>query len=97
MKTCRRTFPKYIYLEEALINNLDSFFDPDIVYFTLEEGVRFIESVCRYIFKATKIDPAAILRKVPMLPARAKEVLMTTAEKLRKQGKQEGLEEGEKI
>jgi len=84
---------KYIYLEEALMNNLDSFFSPDIVYFTLEEGLQFIESFCRYVFKATKIDHAAILRKIPMLPDRAKEVIMTTAEKLRKQG----LEEGEKI
>ena len=83
---------KYIYLEEALMNNLDSFFSPDIVYFTLEEGLQFIESFCRYIFKATKIDHAAILRNIPMLPDSAKEVIMTTAEKLRKQG----LEEGEK-
>ena len=85
---------KYIYVEEALMNNLDSFFSPDIVYFTLEEGLQFIESFCRYVFKATKIDHAAILRKIPMLPDKAKEVIMTTAEKLRKQGKQEGLEEG---
>ena len=62
----------------------------------MEEGLQFIESFCRYIFKATKIDHAAILRNIPMLPDSAKEVIMTTAEKLRKQGKQEGLEEGEK-
>ncbi len=85
---------KYIYLEEALMNNLDSFFSPDIVYFTLEEGLQFIESFCRYVFKATKIDHAAILRNIPMLPDSAKEVIMTTAEKLRKQGKQEGKQEG---
>ena len=50
------------------MNNLDSFFSPDIVYFTLEEGLRFMERFCRYVFKATKIDHAAILRKIPMLP-----------------------------
>ncbi len=91
---------KYIYAEEALMNKLDSFFGPDIVYFTLEEGLRFFESIWRYIFEATEIDPEMILRRVPMLPDRAKETIMTTAEKLRKQGKQEGkqegLEEGEK-
>jgi hypothetical protein len=81
---------KYIYVEEALMNNLDSFFSPDIVYFTLEEGLQFIEGFCRYVFKATKIDHAAILRKIPMLPVKAKEVIMTTAEKLRKQGLEEG-------
>jgi predicted transposase/invertase (TIGR01784 family) len=90
---------KYIYVEEALMNNLDGFFSPDIVYFTLEEGVRFFESIWRYIFEATHIEPDTILEKIPMLPDGAKEAIMTTAEKLRKQGrqegKQEGLEEGE--
>lgn len=86
---------KYIYTPETLTEKLDSFFGPAIVYLTTEEGLRFLESVCRYIFMATTIDHAAILRKVTMLPDGAKEAIMTTAEKLIKQGLEKGLEEGE--
>ena len=85
---------KYIYFEATLVRNLDSFFSPDIVYFSLEAGLRFLGSIWRYIFEATNIDPDTILRKIPMLPGRAKEAIMTTAEKLRKQGRQEGKQEG---
>jgi predicted transposase/invertase (TIGR01784 family) len=77
---------KYIYTEEALTQNLDSFFRPDIVYFSLEIGSRFLESIFRYIFEATERNPKTLLQRVPMLPDRAKETIMTTAEKLRKQG-----------
>ena len=33
---------KYIYFEKVLLKNLDSFFRPDIVYFSLELGLRFL-------------------------------------------------------
>ena len=67
---------KYIFAEEELAKNLDSFFGPDIVYFSIE--------------------PDTILQKIPMLPDGAKEAIMTTAEKLRRQGKQEGRLEGKR-
>lgn len=85
---------KYIYTPRTLIENLDSFFGSDIVYFTTEEGLHFMESLCRYIFYAAVIDPDMILHSLPMLPERAKEVVMTTAEKLIKQGRLEGKLEG---
>jgi hypothetical protein len=84
---------KYIYTPKTLTENLDSFFGPHIVYFTTEEGLRFLECLCRYIFYAAPLDPDLILRSLPMLPDRAREVVMTTAEKLMKQGKQEGIQE----
>jgi len=87
---------KYIYTSKTLIENLDSFFGVDIVYFTTEEGLHFMESLCRYIFYAAAIDPDMIIRSLPMLPERAKEVVMTTAEKLIKQGKREGIQEGKR-
>jgi hypothetical protein len=85
---------KYIFSEEELVKNLDNFFRPDIVYFSLEIGLRFLESILRYIFEATKIEPDTILEKLPMLPDGAKEAIMTTAEKLRKQGRQQGKQAG---
>jgi len=85
---------KYIYTSKTLIENLASFFGSDIVYFTTEEGLHFMESLGRHIFYAAAIDPDMILQSLPMLPERAKEVVMTTAEKLIKQGKQEGKREG---
>ena len=36
---------KYIYTPKTLIENLDSFFGSDIVYFTTEEGLHFLESL----------------------------------------------------
>jgi predicted transposase/invertase (TIGR01784 family) len=85
---------KYIHEEHELLKRLNSFFGLDIVYFSLEAELRFVESMWRYIFEATEIDPDTVLRKLTMLPEGAKEALMTTAEKLRKQGKQEGIHEG---
>jgi predicted transposase/invertase (TIGR01784 family) len=48
------------------------------------------------MFKATTIDNAMIIERVTILPDRAKEVIITTAEKLIKQGFEEGKQRGEK-
>ena len=68
---------------------MESFFSSDILYFTTEEGLRVIETICRYIFKTTTIDAETVVRTVTALPEAAKETILTTAEELRKQGKQE--------
>ena len=81
---------KYIYTQSTLVEKLESFFSSDILYFTTEEGLRVLERICRYIFKATTIDAETVVRTVTALPEAAKETIMTTAEKLRKQGLIEG-------
>ena len=80
---------KYIYTQSRLVEKLESFFSSDILYFTTEEGLRVIETICRYIFKTTTIDAETVVRTVTALPEAAKETILTTAEELRKQGKQE--------
>ena len=50
------------------------------------------ESICRYVFAATTIKPEEIMRAV--LPENAQEAIMTTAQRLRKEGLEQGLERG---
>jgi predicted transposase/invertase (TIGR01784 family) len=78
------------------IEYLKDFLNLGILYFKEEEGLRFLESVCRYIFSATEIEAETIIKTVEALPQRAEEVVMTTAEKLRKEGQREGWEKGQK-
>ena len=84
---------KYIYTQSTLVEKLESFFSSDILYFTTEEGLRVLERICRYIFKATTIDAETVVRTVTALPEAAKETIMTTAEKLIKQGFGKGKQE----
>jgi len=76
------------------IKQVKDFLNLGILYFKEEEGLRFLESVCRYIYTATEIEAETIIKTVDVLPERAEEVVMTTAEKLRKEGKEEGQREG---
>ena len=50
-------------------------------------------SVCRYIFTATDIGAEEILKTVEYLTEGAEETVMTTAERLRKEGRKEGQKE----
>jgi len=77
---------------------LNDFFKLGILYFKEEDRLRFLESVCRYVYAATKIDADAIIKTVDALPKSAREVIMTTAEKLRKEGQKEAkLEDARKM
>jgi predicted transposase/invertase (TIGR01784 family) len=79
---------KYVYSSQSLVEKLDSFFSSDILYFTTEEGLRVLERICWYVFKATTIDAETVFRTVTVLSEAAKETIMTTAEKLIKEGEQ---------
>ena len=52
--------------------------------------------MCRYIYCATEIEAEEILKTVEYLPNGAEETVMTTAERLRKEGRKEGWERGQK-
>jgi len=84
---------KYIYQPARLKQYLNDFFKLGILYFREEEGLRFLESVCRYIYCATEIEAEEILKTVEYLPNGAEETVMTTAERLRKEGQKEGQKE----
>jgi predicted transposase/invertase (TIGR01784 family) len=72
---------------------LNDFFKLGILYFKEEEGLRFLESVCRYIYTTAEISAEEILKAVENLPEHAEEVFMTAAEQLRKEGREEGQKE----
>ena len=60
------------------------------LYFKEEEGLKFLESVLRYLFSSTEIGVDDALKFIEMIDGRAKETLMTTAEKLIEQGLERG-------
>ncbi len=60
------------------------------------QSVKVIEKLLRYIYGFTDIRPDTVMRKAEMLEAGTlKEMNMTTAQKLREEGKLEGKLEGE--
>ena len=85
---------KNIFNEKKLAMHLKDFIGIGRLYFREEEGLKFLESVLRYLFSSTEIAVDDMLKSVEMIDGRAKETLMTTAEKLIEQGLQRGLEKG---
>ena len=55
-------------------------------YLKEEEGLRFIESVMRYLISSTEISVKDTLKSVEQIDSKVKETLMTTAQKLVEQG-----------
>jgi hypothetical protein len=85
---------KNIFNEKKLAMHLKDFIGIGRLYFRQEEGLKFLESVLRYLFSSTEIAVDDALKSIEMIDGRAKETLMTTAEKLIEQGLQRGLERG---
>ena len=81
---------KYIFMPKEVLKTLEKITKSDRMYVQSEEGLRIWETICRYLFTATPIKPEEIIRTVTPLHQNAKETIMTTAERLR----QEGLEQG---
>ncbi len=85
---------KNIFDEKKLARHLKDFIGIGKLYFREEEGLKFLESVLRYLFSSTEIAVEDALKSIEMIDGRAKETLMTTAEKLMEQGREQGLEQG---
>ena len=64
------------------------------LYYREEEGLKFLESVLRYLFFSTEITVETALRCIEITDGRAREALMTTADKLMEKGIEKGLEKG---
>ncbi len=88
------TLRKSVFNEKKLAMHLKDFIGIGRLYFKEEEGLKFLESVLRYLFSSTEIGVDDALKSIEMIDGRAKETLMTTAEKLIEQGLQRGLERG---
>jgi predicted transposase/invertase (TIGR01784 family) len=85
---------KYIFTPEEVVKTLEKLTKSDRMYVQSEEGLRIWVTTCTYIFAATPIKPEELMRAVNTLPPNAKEAIMTTAQRLRKEGLEQGLEQG---
>ena len=85
---------KNIFDEKKLALHLKDFMEIGRLYYREEEGLKFFESVLRYLFSSTEIGVEDALKSIEMIDSRAKETIMTTAEKLMEQGREQGLEQG---
>ena len=85
---------KYIFSPEEVVQTLKNLSESDRVYAGSEEGSRTWVTISTYIFAATPIEPEELMRAVNTLPQNAKEAIMTTAQRLRKEGLERGLEQG---
>ena len=88
---------KYVFDLPKLKNNLKKIFRLGILYFSEEEGLRFLESLLRYVIFTTDIPVETIMDSVEVLPTEAKEKAMTTAERLIEKGREEGLQKGKEV
>jgi len=88
---------KYIFKPKLLLTYLKKFLKLGKLYYREEEGLRFIESVFRYIFLATEIKQDKIIEQAAAISENLEEKAMTTGEKLIHKGLKQGLEQGELI
>ncbi len=87
---------KNILAEKKLAMHLKDFIGIGRLYFQEEEGLKFLESVLRYLFSSTEIAVGDALKSIEMIDGRTEETLMTTAEKLIEQGIEKGTLRNEK-
>lgn len=85
---------KYIFSPEEVVQTLKNLSESERVYAGSEKGSRTWVTVSTYIFAATPIEPEELMRAVNTLPQNAKEAIMTTAQRLRKEGLEQGWEKG---
>ena len=68
---------KNIFNEKKLARHLKDFIGIGKLYFREEEGLKFLESVLRYLFSSTEIAVDVALKSMEMIDGSAKETLMT--------------------
>ena len=85
---------KHIFDRKRIGRYLRDFLKLGILYYREQEGLQFLESVCRYILLATDLETKQVVQAAQQIPESAKEVIMTTGEKLMKQGFEQGIEQG---
>ena len=76
---------KHIFDKKRIGRYLRDFLKLGILYYRAQEGLQFLESVCRYILLATDLEIEKVVQAAQQIPESAKEVIMTTGEKLIKQ------------
>lgn len=80
--------------EKELEKNLKDFLEIGRQYFEEEEGLKFLESVIRYLYSSTEIEVGKVVNIIKEISEKGGEMGTTTAAKLIEKGKIEGKMEG---
>lgn len=81
---------KNIFHTEKLEKELRNFFEIGRIYFQEEKGLKFLESIIKYIFQVTEIKTLKVVEAIKPVTPKGGDLAMTTAEELRQEGKREG-------
>ena len=73
---------KNIFNEKKLVTHLKDIINIGRLYYREEEGLKFLESILRYLFSSTEITMDTALNCIEIKDSRSREALMTTADKL---------------
>ncbi len=85
---------KNIFYAEKLEKELRNFFEIGRIYFQEEKGLKFLESIIKYIFQVTEIKAIRVVEAIKPVTPKGGDLAMTTAEKLRQEGRREGMQKG---
>ena len=85
---------KTIFNVDYLVNNLSYILEVGKNYYLSDEGAKFLESIIRYLLSTTEITTKTIINNIKKISKKGGKIAMTTAAKLIKQGRIEGLEKG---
>ena len=85
---------KNIFRPEELEQHLSGFLEIGQLYFQEPQGLNFLKAVINYIFEATDIEDEKLIEAFTYSSKKGKEIAMTTADKLRYEGRVEGIQKG---
>ena len=83
-----------IFNETELESNLKAFYEIGEQYFEEEKGLKFLESIIRYLYSSTEIGVGKVVDTIKEISERGGEVGMTTAMELIEKGRIKGKLEG---
>lgn len=81
---------KNIFNQEKLTKNIENYFETMRTSLEDENSFNFLEAVINYIYKATEIDTKIIIQSISRVSEKGGKLAMTTAEKLKNEGMQQG-------
>ena len=82
---------KNIFDQQKLEHHLTQFLEIGRAYFQEAQGLKFLEAVINYVLQATEIEPDKLVKSVACISEKGRDIAMTTAEKLRQEGRQEAV------
>ncbi len=85
---------KNIFDQELLERHMGEFFELGRSIFQEEQGLNFLESVVNYLYKATEIEIDTVVKSIAEITLKGGEFAMSTADRLRQEGRQEGRKAG---